>query len=160
MKILRSVATTFLAATFLSSCAMQLPTPSVLGASATDTRARLGAPAKIDQVDSGQRWQYDAGPDAIQAFFVHIDNKGYVRGTEALRSEAKFSLINAGMTRDEVVAQIGHPPKRHSIARDRGYVWSYRSFSTLCIWFQVEFSPEDIVRSTGYNRRPTGAPCR
>jgi hypothetical protein len=120
----------------------------------------LGAPTKIDRIDSGQRWQYDAGPDAIQAFFVYIDNDGYVRDSKALRSAAKFSLINAGMTKDEVIAQIGHSPKHHAIARDRGYVWSYRSFSTLCIWFQVEFSPEDIVRSTGYNRRPTGAPCR
>jgi hypothetical protein len=40
------------------------------------------------------------------------------------------------------------------LARDRGYVWSYRYVTPHCFWFQIEFASGDTVRSTGYSQPP------
>ena len=63
-------------------------------------------------------------------------------------------MIRAGMTVDEVVELIGISRATFGLARDRGFVWSYRYQNPFCQWFQIEFSKENIVRSTGFGKPP------
>lgn len=141
-------------------CTASLPTPDIIGLDRITVIEKLGKPNRESVKNDGVRLDYSRGPDGLNTYFVYLDKNGKVRDYEQALSDSNFARIARGMTKAEVIEIIGDAPKQHIIARDRGYVWSYRSFSTICIWFQVEFSPEDIVRSTGYNRRPTGMPCR
>jgi hypothetical protein len=141
-------------------CTASLPNPDIIGLDRARVIEKLGQPNRESAKNDGVRLDYSRGPDGLNTYFVYLDRSGKVKDYKQVLSDSNFARIAPGMTRAEVIEIIGDAPKQHLIARDRGYVWSYRSFSTVCIWFQVEFSLEDIVRSTGYNRRPTGMPCR
>ncbi len=145
---------------FLFGCASPIPSPDIIGLDKASLLQKLGKPLRESIYEQGERWDYSRGPDGLNTYFIYIDKNDKVSRYEQVLTDTNFDRIKPGMTKAEVIQIIGDPPKRHSIGRDRGYVWSYRSFSTICIWFQVEFSTEDVVRSAGYNRRPSGIPCR
>ncbi len=144
----------------LAGCTALSPDFEVTGKSRTEILARLGSPMRSTPLPDGERLDYSRGPDGLNTYFIYLDREGKATRVEQVLSEANFSRIKAGMSQGEVIDILGDPPKRRIIARERGYVWSYRSFSTMCIWFQIEFAPDDIVRSAGFNRRPAGIPCR
>ncbi len=137
-----------------------VPLSSYVGQGKSSLIRKQGPPMRTTVLPSGERLDYSRGPDGLNTFFVYLDNAGKVSKVEQVVTEENFKLIKPGMTRDEVINTLGDAPKRHEIGRDRGYVWSYRTLSTICIWFQIEFTAENIVRSSGYNRRPTGIACR
>ncbi len=130
------------------------------GKSRGEILAKFGKPMRSSLAPDGERLDYSRGPDGLNTYFLYLNHEGKVTRIEQALSENNFNRIQTGMSQSEVIEILGDPPKRHIIGRERGYVWSYRNFSTTCIWFQIEFTPEDIVRSAGYNRRPTGIPCR
>lgn len=144
----------------LTGCVSMTSFSSYVGQSKGLLISKQGLPVRTTALPNGERLNYSRGPDGLSTYFVYLDNEGKVRNIEQVVTEENFKRIKPGMTREEVINTLGDPPKRHDIGRDRGYVWSYRSFSTMCIWFQIEFTGEDIVRSTGHNRRPTGIVCR
>lgn len=144
----------------LFGCTTSSPTPSIIGLDKSSLLQSLGKPIRVSTHGDGERWNYSRGTDGLSTYFIYIDREGKVSRYEQVLSDANFDRIKSGMTQDEVIKILGDPPKRHPLGRERGYVWSYRTFDTICIWFQIEFRPDDVVRSTGYNRRPTGIPCR
>lgn len=150
----------FLLFPLIISCARPIPNSAIVGQSSLFLIETVGVPNREIAVDNGYRWDYSRGPDGLNTYFVYLDNDRKVIRVEQALTEKNFNRISSGMTTEDVIMMIGDPPKRHNIGRDRGYIWSYRSFSTMCIWFQVEFTLDGFVRSVGYNRRPSGIPCR
>ncbi len=144
----------------LGGCVPMSPLSINARESKSEILRQLGKPMLETDLAEGQRLDYSRGPDGLNTYFVYVDKDGRMTRIEQALTETNFGRIQTGMSEVQVTEILGHPPKRHLIGRERGYVWSYRSFDTVCIWFQVEFSPDKIVRSVGHNRRPTGIPCR
>ena len=144
----------------LCACVAPVPSSSIIGLDKASLEKQLGKPQRQGVYSEGERWDYSRGHYGVFTYFVYLDSNGIVSRYEQVLSEKNFALIKPGMTKADVIQIIGEAPKYHSIARGRGYVWSYRNLSHECIWFQIEFDPEHVVRSTGYNRRPQIATCR
>jgi hypothetical protein len=145
----------------LSACVAPVPTTAIIGLDKPALLQKLGKPKRESVYLDGERWDYSRGHEGIFMYFVHIDSEGRVARYEQVLSEENFARIKPGMTKAEVIDIIGEGPRYNGIARGRGSVWSYKNFwSSVCIWFQVEFDADHVVRSTGYNRRPTIAACR
>ena len=145
----------------LSACGSLVPTAEVIGLDKTELLQKLGKPKREGVYLDGERWDYSRGHEGIFMYFVYIDRGGKVVRYEQVLSEENFARIKPGMTKAEVIDIIGEGPRYNGIANGRGYVWSYKNFrSSVCIWFQVEFNADHVVRSTGYNRRPIIAACR
>ncbi len=144
----------------VAGCVATSPLSVSVGDSKSEVVRQLGKPMRETALAYGERLDYSRGPDGLNTYFVYLDNEGRMSRVEQSLTDTNFSRIQAGMSQAQVIEILGDPPKRHQIGRERGYVWSYRSFSTVCNWFQIEFTPEDIVRSADYNRRPAGIPCR
>lgn len=160
--MLRRLASIMLLALSILLCACVAPTPSssIIGLDKASLVKQVGKPQREGIYADGERWDYSRGHYGVFTYFVYFDSNGMVSRYEQVLSEKNFARIKPGMTKADVIQMIGDAPKYHSIARGRGYVWSYRNLSPECIWFQIEFDPEDVVRSTGYNRRPQIAACR
>ncbi len=97
---------------------------------------------------------YARGPFGKHTYFVYMDQDGLVERWVQVLHEKNFEQIKPGMTREEVVSIIGESKDAFGLARHRGYVWNYRYVNPHCFWFQIEFTKEDIVRSTGYGKPP------
>ena len=148
-------------AALLCACVAPVPSSSIIGLDRASLASKLGKPQREGVYQGTERWDYSRGHENIFTYFVYFDGDGRVTRYEQALSEENFARIKPGMTKAQVIELIGEAPRYHGIARDRGYVWSYRNFrSAVCIWFQIEFDPEHVVRSTGYNRRPQVAACR
>jgi hypothetical protein len=69
-------------------------------------------------------------------------------------------LIKPDMHRDDVISILGPAKDTYGLARERGYVWNYRYVNAHCFWFNIEFTKDNLVRSTGYSKpkecRPKG----
>lgn len=161
--MLRRLTTIMLLPLSVLLCACVAPTPSssIIGLDKTSLVKQLGKPQREASYPEGERWDYSRGQYGVYTYFVYFDPTGTVSRYELALSEERFSRIQPGMTKEDVIQLIGEAPRRHGIARHRGYVWGYRNFwSSACLWFLVEFDAEDVVRSAGYSRRPQLAACR
>jgi hypothetical protein len=160
MRYLFKIACPIVFSALMLGCNATFSVTDLVGLNKASVIQRLGKPQREKIATDGERWDYSRGADGLNTYFVFLDSDGKVSRVEQVLSETNFNRVQPGMTQAEVIDIIGDPPKRHLIGRDRGYVWSYRSFPDMCFWFQIEFGLDDIVRSVGYNRRPTGIPCR
>ncbi len=97
---------------------------------------------------------YPRGPFGKHTFFVYLNRDGFMEHWAQVLNEKNFERITPGLKRDDVVSTIGESKDIFGLARNRGYVWNYRYMNPHCFWFQIEFTAEDIVRSTGYGKPP------
>lgn len=139
----------------LSSCATYAPSEGMLGLSQQQVIDRLGVPDPLPQnVASATRLDFPRGPYGKHTFSAEFDAAGRAVRFRQLLSEENFAKIKPGMRQLEVIDLIGVAKDRFGLARDRGYVWNYRYITPFCQWFQIEFTNEDLVRSTGYSKPP------
>lgn len=150
----RLFALTLLLVLGLSACAGYGPSDRMLGSNREQVIQVLGPPAIEQTTADGRVMMFPRGPRGKHTYFVYLGSDGTMTRWTQVLDENNFALIQPGMTRNEVVALIGEARDRFGLARDRGYVWNYRYENSLCFWFQIEFTLEDIVRSTGYSRPP------
>jgi hypothetical protein len=54
----------------------------------------------------------------------------------------------------QVEAVLGPSKVVRELARNRGFVTSYRYENVLCQWFEVEYDAESRVRHAGYSIAP------
>lgn len=145
-----------LAAVTLAGCATSYaPTASFVGQTREEVIARLGTPdpAPTD-LSTASRLDFPRGPYGKHTYAVYFDSTGRATGFQQLLKEENFAKIKAGMSNAEVVDLIGVSRDRFGLARNRGYVWNYRYITPFCQWFQIEFTQENTVRSTGYGMPP------
>jgi hypothetical protein len=138
----------------LTACAGYGPTDRMLGSSREQVIQLLGAPSTEKATPDGRVLMFPRGPFGKHTYFVYLNEDGMMTRWTQVLDEKNFALIQPGMTRDEVVSLIGEARDRFGLARDRGYVWNYRYVTPHCFWFQIEFTREDTVRSTGYGKPP------
>jgi hypothetical protein len=138
----------------LAACASYGPNDGMLGSSREQIIQILGPPSTELPGPESPVMIYARGPLGKHTFFVYLNRDGVMERWAQVLNEKNFGQISPGLNRADVVATIGESKETFGLARNRGYVWSYRYVNPHCFWFQVEFSAEDIVRSTGYSKSP------
>jgi hypothetical protein len=114
----------------------------------------MGQPDIERQYSDAVRLEFPSGPFGTHTWFVYLDASGWVSRAEQALNEQNFILINPGMSQDDVRKTLGRPGEVQLLGRSRGVVWSYRYQNNSCLWFQVELSLEQQVRSAGYGDPP------
>lgn len=143
-----------LVAAALSACASYSPSATIIGLSRDEVIGRLGPPDPSSSSRNPSRLDFPRGPFGKHTYFVYFDGLGKAYRFEQALTEERFSRIVPGMSTDDVIELVGISRSSFGLARDRGFVWSYRYENPLCHWFQVEFTAEGTVRSAGYSKAP------
>jgi hypothetical protein len=151
----RLSAAALLAATLLlGACAGYAPDNRILGNSREQVIQFMGSPSTELTTPEGTVMMYPRGPFGKHTFFVYLNPDNKVERWTQVLEEKNFARIKPGMHRDEVIATIGKSKAVFGLARNRGYVWTYRYITPNCFWFQIEFTSDDTVRSTSYAHPP------
>ena len=141
-------------AVLFSGCASYAPDANIVGLSRDQVVARLGAPDPDAAARIQGRLDFLRGPMGKHTYFVYFDDQGKAVRFEQVLTEERFARIVPDMSVEDVVFLIGRSRSTFGLARNRGFVWSYRYENPLCQWFQVEFTNEGKVRSAGYSKPP------
>ncbi len=151
-----SLAVTILSAGLLCGCATSYaPSSDIIGFSPEQVIARLGPPfPPPDSLDGVKRLDFPRGPYGKHTYIVEFDSDGRAERFAQVLDEKNFARIKPEMSTEEVREVIGVSRDTFVLGRDRGFVWNYRYLTTLCRWFQVEFTKEGKVRSSGYGIPP------
>lgn len=142
----------------LQACTTYSPSSEMIGMSISDVVDAMGKPDRAIQIADGTRLEFPRGPKGKHTYFVNFDDHGKFISWKQVLTEERFKLIQPGMPEEEVMNLIGSGKERFGLARNRGYVWSYRYQTPLCQWFQIEFTAEKTVRSIGYGLPPECRP--
>jgi hypothetical protein len=139
----------------LAGCGHVPPAP---GASREAVLQAWGAPtARHASPDGGERLEYASGPWGRTTWMVDLDATGRVRAATQALTEARFAVFAeqvAGMTPEAVRRELGTPGERQRVRHPAGELWSWRYPTNDCLWFQVQFGPDDRAVSAGYNNDP------
>ena len=138
----------------LAACSGYASPDALIGMNRDQLVALMGQPDLERQYSDAIRLEFPRGPYGRQTWFVYLDVSGRVSRAEQVLDEENFSLINPGMSQDDVRKLLGRPGEVQLLGRSRGEVWSYRYENNSCLWFQVELSLEQEVRSAGYGEPP------
>ncbi len=138
----------------LAACSGYAPPDAVIGMSRDEVLLRMGKPDMESRLSQGTRLEFPRGPFGRHTWFVYLDGNGKVTRSEQVLTEQNFSLINPDMTQTQVRQLLGRPSDVQLLGRQRGVVWNYRYENNSCLWFQVELSLEQQVRSAGYGEPP------
>jgi hypothetical protein len=138
----------------LAACSGYAPPDAVIGMSRDEVLLRMGQPDLESHVSPQVRLEFPRGPAGKHTWFVYLDASGRVSRSEQVLTEKNFNLINPDMTQAQVRQLLGRPSAVQGLARERGMVWNYRYENNSCLWFQVELSLEQQVRSAGYGEPP------
>ena len=144
---------------FLAACKTYAPSDRMLGMSREQVIAALGAPYPLPaELEQAKRLDFPRGPFGKHTYSVQFDEDGKATAYRQLLIEENFRQITPGMDVSEVIERIGMSRDTFGLARKRGYVWNFRYITPLCQWFQIEFTAEHKVRSTGYGMPPECRP--
>jgi hypothetical protein len=138
----------------LAACAGYSPPRTVVGMGKAELLAVMGSPEREGKSATGSRLEFPRGPYGQHTWFVYLDAAGTVTRTEQVLTKENFARISEGMTQDDVRQLLGRPSESFLLGRDRGIVWNYRYENNDCLWFQVEITQQQQVRSTGFGEPP------
>jgi hypothetical protein len=144
---------------FQFACTTYAPSNVMLGKNKAELIGLLGKPNRISKDGLLTRLDFQRGPAGMHTFFVYLDDSERIISWRQVLTEENFALIKVDMTKDKVIELIGQTDMIKQLARNRGYVWSYRFETVECKYFAIEFTSEDKVRSAGYIQRG-GKYCR
>lgn len=156
---LRSSFFLVIAAALLAGCQTYGPSERFIGMSREQVIAEMGKPYPTPpDLSQAQRLDFPRGPFGMHTYSLQFDADGKVIGYTQLLTEENFKKITPGMDVSEVTEIIGVSRDQFGLARNRGYVWNFRYITPLCRSFQIEFTAEHKVRSTGYGAPPECRP--
>lgn len=143
----------------LAACASVGPAAVRPGEPLDAVRQRLGPPsATHPREGGGERLEYGGGAFGTQTWMLDFDAQGrFVAGANA-RSRASFDRVRPGMTRDELLAQIGSPSRTWQVRYHDQTVLTYRFDNLFCEVFHVGVTPDGRVEDTGYGPDPLCEP--
>jgi outer membrane protein assembly factor BamE (lipoprotein component of BamABCDE complex) len=72
----------------------------------------------------------------------------------ATPTQADLATIQAGMTREQVLARVGPPTWVFGVWQEHLSIWNYRYSRTDCIIYQVSMRPDGIVRDSAQGYDP------
>ena len=138
----------------LAGCSGYGPPRDLTGLTEAEIVARMGPPDTRRTMPAGVRLEYPRGPAGRHTWFVMLDAEGRATGAEQVLTVSNFTRINPGMAQEDVLTLLGRPGEVQRLGRSRGSVWSYRYENSACLWFQIEMTLEQTVRSAGYGEPP------
>jgi hypothetical protein len=141
-----------------AACAGYAPHDRLIGQPRTTLIAELGQPEREYPSQELRKLHYPKGSAGLHTYFVYIDKSDKVTHWEQVLTEERFDRLAPGMALEQVIDTIGITRIRNQLAGDRGYVWYYRYQNTQCRSFVIEFTRDDVVRSSGYIHR-SGRRC-
>ena len=144
---------------FQFACTTYAPSNVMLGKNKAELIGLLGEPNRISKEGIFTRLDFQRGPAGMHTYFVYLDDSERIVSWRQVLTGENFALIQVDMTKDKVIELIGKTDIIKQLARNRGYVWSYRFETVECNFFAIEFTSEDKVRSAGYIQRG-GQYCR
>jgi len=107
---------------------------------------------------TGERLEYATGPFGRMTWMVDLDAAGRVTGATQVLNEAHFADFQGrapGMTRGQLLRELGRPGERQGAGLMGGELWSWRYPTNDCLWFQVTIDIAlDKVRAAGYGIDP------
>jgi len=130
-------------------CASYGPSDESIGLDRDRIIEKLGPPTHERITESGAVLEYARGPYGRHTYFLILNSASRVDRWEQVLHERNFNKILPGATKDQVRSLIGQSFEILPLARGRGEVWSYRYETPLCVWFQIEFDQQGLVRSAG-----------
>ena len=139
---------------FLHACTGYGPNDHMLGDNQERVIQLLGNPTTELSTPNGKILIYSRGPFGKHTYFVYLNHDNVVKKWQQVLDEKNFTQIKPGQHRSDVIATIGESKDMFELARNRGYVWNYRYENPHCLWFQVEFSIDNTVRSTMFSKPP------
>ena len=143
----------------IAGCAAYSPSKSIIGQDRIALVAEMGQPEREYAVDGLRVLHFPRGPAGSHTYFVYLDSNDRVMKWEQVLTEDRFGAILPGMTKDQVISNLGITKITNGLARNRGYVWHYRYDTPHCNSFVIEFTSEDTVRSAGIRKR-SGRKCK
>jgi hypothetical protein len=156
---LRTALLLAIAVTLLAGCQTYGPSERFIGLSREQVIAEMGKPYPTPpDLSQAQRLDFPRGPFGMHTYSLQFDADGKVISYSQLLTEENFKKITPGMDVSEVTEIIGVSRDQFGLARNRGYVWNFRYITPLCRSFQIEFTAEHKVRSTGYGAPPECRP--
>lgn len=124
----------------LGACSTYGPGALRAGLSEPELRTALGEPTARRALPAGAaavtRLEYARGPMGKHTFMVDLDASGHVTQWQQVLTDAQFDRVLPGLSRDELLLQLGRPAEKRGIWRG-GEVWAWRYESPFCLWFQV-----------------------
>ncbi len=155
-KLLSRISLAALVILAFAGCATRYsPAADMIGALPEEVISRLGEPIpRPDSLEGVRRLDFPRGPYGKHTYIVYFGADGRAEGFEQVLNEKNFARIQPEMSTNEVRELIGVSRDTFLLGRDRGFVWNYRYITPLCQWFQIEFTKEGNVRSTGYGLPP------
>ena len=134
------IALTVFVAAVLGACA-----PIVPGSSReADVLSRYGTPtAQRALADGGKVLDFSGQPLGVENWRFTMSADGTVRSAEQLLDEAHFSRIRQGMTRDEVIGEIGlsaaSETQRYPGLNEEALSWRYMEPGGRRYFFNAHF---------------------
>lgn len=149
---------TLLAAAVLPGCAALLGPDLRVGQTEAEVVAMLGKPTGRYELGGGRtRLEFATGPFGLHTWMVDIDAASgrAVRHAQVL-DETNFWAFQQrarGMTREQVLRELGRPGERTGAGLVGGELWSWRYPLTPldCKLFQVQLDTAGIVVGAGYH---------
>ena len=155
MRRLRLLLSLVVPFSLLLGCAGYAPTRSMLGEPSASISERMGAPTQVSSLrNGGQRWVYSRGPYGEHTFFLTFNAQGRLERYEQVLTDERFRTIEPNMILAQVEAVLGPSKVVRELARNRGFVTSYRYENALCQWFEVEYDADNRVRHAGSSIAP------
>ncbi|WP_280154740.1 hypothetical protein [Piscinibacter sp. XHJ-5] len=145
----------------LGACATRYGPQSLdKGATRAQVEQALGTPTGRYPGQAAERLEYARGPAGRHTYMLDFGADGKLLGWEQVLTEGRFDQLRAGMSRDELLAAVGHPSEVTRLPWQRQELWSYRYETPFCRWFQLALDPAGSVVDTSYGPDPlcTGKP--
>ena len=156
MKFKASLALSLMAAALLSACAGTYgPAGFTQGSGLAEVTRSMGPPtAQYALSSASKRLEFARGPYGKHTYMLDFDSSDRLVSWQQVLDEPHFNGVRSGMTRDDVLMNIGRPSEQSALPVQARTLWSYRYDSPFCQWFQVSVDTAGKVVDTGYGPDP------
>ena len=142
----------------LAGCANFSQAPMPPGSTDNDAMQRFGRPTGVYPMPDGtRRLEYATGPFGRTTWMVDVDAAGRITASRQVLNESNFADFqrrSPGMTRDELLRELGRPGESRGYGFERGQIWTWRYPTNDCLLFEAAIGGDGRVRDSGYNVDP------
>lgn len=121
-------------------------------------REIMGAPTmKWQNADGSATWEYPRTPNGVVNYMLDFGPNERLQEVRQVLTEANFSRVKEGMTREEIRRLLGQPASEQYYVLKKEYVWDWKtkSESGYDHFFDVYFDERGQVLRTGAHMRAT-----
>lgn len=106
----------------------------------------------------GKRVEYATGPMGRETWMLDFDASGKLVSNRQVLTEANFSTVRNGMSRDDLRLALGKPSIVRRLGRQNQTLWIYRFEHPFCLWYMVGMDPAGTVVDATYGPDPVCTP--